>query len=236
MIQDKTEVSREFKQERFRPAPGATHIYLVRHGESEALVHGRPQSLVDGHGDPALAPAGIGQAQQVAKRLSAIPLSAIYVSTLQRTGQTAAPLAELTGLTPTVEPDLREVFLGEWEGGLYRIKAAENHPDWQRLQAEQTWDVIPGVELFADLQHRVRAVINRIAAAHRGQRIAVFAHGGVIGAAAATATGGRMFAFAGSDNTSITQLVVTEESWLLRGFNDTKHLDGDLDYIPEGAK
>lgn len=236
MTQDNATVAREFPQERFRLAPGATHVYLVRHGESEPLRHDSPQPLVGGHGDPALATIGIAQARLVADRLSAIPLSAIYVSSLRRTAQTAAPLAQHTGLTPIIEPDLREVFLGDWEGGIYRIRAAENHRDWQRLQEEQTWDVIPGAEQVADLQFRVRAAINRIADAHRGQRVAVFAHGGVIGAAAAIATGGRMFAFAGSDNTSVTQLVVDGDSWLLRRFNDTNHLDADLDYSPEEGK
>ena len=45
------------------------------------------------------------------------PIDAIYVTTLRRTHETAAPLAARLGITPIEEPDLREVFLGEWEGG-----------------------------------------------------------------------------------------------------------------------
>jgi probable phosphoglycerate mutase len=63
--------------------------------------------------------------------------------------------------------------------------------------------------------------------------VAVFAHGGVIGMLAALATGGRMFAFAGSDNASITHLVVNGENWRLRRFNDTHHLGSDLDFTEE---
>lgn len=223
----------EYRQERFRLADGATHVYLVRHGESAPLREGEPQALVGGHGDPPLDPVGHDQAKLVADRLARIPLDAIYVSNLQRTSQTAAPLAERTGLTPVIEPDLREVFLGDWEGGVYRIRAAENHPDWQRVQSEQSWDVIPGAEKSGDLAARVGGAVNKIAANHPNGRVAVFAHGGVIGMLAAVATGGRMFAFAGSDNGSITHLVVHGDKWLLRGFNDTVHLGADLDYAED---
>ncbi len=223
-------MAQEFRQERFRLAAGATHVYLVRHGESAPLRAGQPQPLVGGHGDPPLDPVGHEQALRVADRLERLPLSAIYVSSLQRTSQTAQPLATRLGLTPIVEPDLREVFLGEWEGGVYRVRAAENHPEWQRVQAEQTWDVIPGAEKQVDLAARVRAAIAKIAANHPDERVAVFAHGGVIGMLAALATGGRMFAFAASDNASVTHLVVHGDTWLLRRFNDTVHLGSDLDH------
>jgi 2,3-bisphosphoglycerate-dependent phosphoglycerate mutase len=227
-------VTQEFRQERFKLAPGATHVYLVRHGESAPLRAGEPQPLMAGHGDPPLDTVGHEQAELVAGRLAGIPLSAIYVSSLQRTAQTAAPLSEKTGIELMVEPDLREVFLGEWEGGLYRVRAAENHPDWQRVQAEQTWDVIPGAEKAADLAVRVGGALNRIAARHPDERVAVFAHGGVIGMLAAIATGGRMFAFSASDNGSITHLVVKGDTWRLRGFNDTYHLGSDLDFVSQG--
>jgi probable phosphoglycerate mutase len=226
-------VTREFRQQRFRLPSGATHIYLVRHGESVPLREGAPQPLVAGHGDPPLDPVGHQQALLVADRLARLPLSGIYVTNLQRTAQTAAPLAERTAIVPVVEPELREVFLGEWEGGVYRMRAAENHPEWQRVQAEQTWDLIPGAEQQVDLAARVRSAIAKIAANHPDERVAVFTHGGVIGMLAALATGGRMFAFAASDNGSITHLVVLGENWLLRGFNDTHHLGSDLDYTEE---
>jgi probable phosphoglycerate mutase len=226
-------VTKEFRQERFKLLPGATHVYLVRHGESTPLREGEPQPLVDGQGDPPLDTIGHEQARLVAGRLARLPLSAIYVSNLQRTAQTAAPLAEKTGLEPVVESDLREVFLGQWEGGIYRVRAAENHLDWQRVQREQTWDVIPGAEKSVDLAKRLRAAVARISARHPDQRVAAFAHGGVIGMLAAIATGGRMFAFALSDNASITHLVIRGDEWLLRRFNDTNHLGSDLDFADE---
>lgn len=224
------EQQQAYRQLRFRRPPGSTELLLIRHGESEPMVPGRPFPLVDGHGDPALAPEGHEQAERVAERLADHPIQAIYVTTLRRTAQTAAPLAARKGLTPVVEPDLREVFLGEWEGELYRKHMAEGHPTARRVIEEQRWDVIPGAESAAALRTRVRGALERIVSAHPGECVAIFSHGGVIGEILAQVTeAGRPFAFLGAANGSISQVVAVGERWLLRRFNDTAHLDGDLD-------
>ncbi len=213
-------------RQRSLPVPdGALDLLLVRHGQSEAYVEGTPFPLVDGHGDPPLSELGREQAERVCGRLTSAGVDAIYVTTLQRTVQTAAPLAGL-GITPVVEAGLREVYLGEWEGGLYRKMVADFHPIAQRMFAEERWDVIPGAESLVSFDGRVRAAIGRIAAGHPGQRVAVFTHGGVIGQALALATGSRPFAFNAADNASLSRVVVTADRWYVRTFNDTAHLDG----------
>ena len=118
---------------------------------------------------------------------------------------------------------MREVYLGEWEDGTFRKKVMERDPIAVRMSEEQRWDVIPGAEPQADFSARTRAVIERIAAAHPDQRVAVFAHGGIIGEMLSQATGSKAFAFT-SDNTGISQLVITPERWIVRRFNDTAHL------------
>jgi probable phosphoglycerate mutase len=127
-----------------------------------------------------------------------------------------------------VEPDLREVHLGEWEGGVFRQRLAERDPLALRMYEEERWDVIPGAESSAALAARVRGAVQRLCAAHPDQRIAVFTHGGVIGQVLALATASRPFAFAGADNGSLSQLVVARDRWQLRRFNDTSHLADDL--------
>ncbi len=219
---------RTYRQHRFTAPPGATELILVRHGESQPAVDGQPFELVDGHGDPALSPEGHEQAARVCARLGTERIDAIYVTTLRRTSQTAADLAELLGLDPIVEPDLREVHLGEWEGGQFRRRMAEMDPIAVRMVEEERWDVIPGAEPAADFAARVRGAVERIAAAHPDQRVAVFAHGGTIGEILAQATGSRPWAFASADNASISHLVVTPQRWVLRRFNDTSHLESAL--------
>jgi probable phosphoglycerate mutase len=218
----------EYPQHRFAPPPGAADLLLVRHGQSAAARPEEPFPLVDGQGDPPLSPLGHEQAVAVGLRLADAGIDAVYVTTLRRTRETAQPLLDATGLEPHVEADLREVHLGEWEGGEFRRHVAERHPVALRMLAEERWDVIPGAESAGSLAARVRSALTRIAAAHPGGRVAVVTHGGVIGQALALATGSRPFAFAGTDNASISQLVLTGDRWLLRRFNDTAHLADDL--------
>lgn len=215
-----------FRQHRFEPPAGATDLLLVRHGQSQAYVEGRLFALVAGQGDPPLSAEGQHQARQVCARLAGSGIEAIYVTPMCRTAQTAAPLAEQLGLTPQVESDLREVHLGAWEGGVFRRNVAQGHPVALRMSAEERWDVIPGAEPADQFAGRVRAAIERIAAAHPGQRVAAFTHGGVIGQALALAASSRPFAFTGADNASISRIVITPERWIVRGYNDAAHLDG----------
>jgi probable phosphoglycerate mutase len=214
----------EVRQFRFVRPPGATSLLLVRHGESTPARPGAPFALVDGQGDPELAPNGRQQAQRVAERLSGEPITAIYVTTLRRTAETAAPLAERLGLVPVVEPGLREVHLGEWEGGVFRLRVAEGHPVARRLAAEERWEVIPGAEPAREFAGRVHNSLVGVAARHPDQTVAIFTHGGVIGEALAQSTASRPFAFGGADNGSISHLVVTPDRWVVRTFNDVAHL------------
>lgn len=215
-----------YRQLRFEPPPGALDLVLIRHGESEAYQDGRPFPLAGGHGDPPLSPLGIEQARRVCARLAIEDVDAIYVTTLRRTAQTAAPLAVALGLPVHVEPQLREVYLGEWEGGEFRKMMTAGGALSQRVVAEERWELIPGAEPAAEFAVRIRDAIAAMAAEHPGQRVAAFTHGGVIGEALALAAQSRPFAFTGADNASISRLVVSGDRWILRGFNDTAHLAG----------
>lgn len=217
-------MSDEARQHRFKPAKGACDILLIRHGETQAAKRGEMFPMLDGQGDPALRPEGEAQARAVAQRLRDVPIDAIYVTTMQRTHQTAAPLAVALGLTPQVEADLREVSLGDWDGGEYRFRAAENDPAFLRAREKECWGELPGAETFAALQARVLRGLRRIAQAHPDQLVAVVVHGGVVGAALAAATGSRNFGFNGADNGSISRVVIHGDQMILRGFNDVTHL------------
>jgi probable phosphoglycerate mutase len=203
--------------------PGAATILLVRHGESAPEHPDRPFPEVEGHRDPPLDPVGVKQAELLADRLQDERIDAIYVTSLTRTHETAAPLAARLGIAPVVERDLREVHLGEFETS-FRERAAANDPIFQRIFTEERWDIIPGAEPHDAFDARVWGALHRIATAHPDQRVVAVSHGGVIGHLLHRVTSSRRFAFSGPDNASISEVVVTPERVLLRRYNDVAHL------------
>lgn len=221
-----TPTTEGFRQTRYAAPSTATTIVLVRHGESAAARLDQPFPLRDGHGDPPLHEEGERQAVKVGERLRHERVDAIYVTTLQRTHQTAAPLAAHLGLNPVEIADLREVHLGEWEGGVLRAKAAAGDPVYLRMHAEQRWDVVPGAEPWDTFNGRTQRGLRTIAEAHPGGRVVVVVHGGVIGALLSHAAKASGFAFNGSDNASISELVLDGDLQIVRRFNDTAHLYG----------
>jgi probable phosphoglycerate mutase len=216
-----------YPQRRFTPPPGSTEVILIRHGASAHAQPGKPFDLLDGHADPPLSPEGREQAVALARRLDTESLAGIFVTPLQRTAQTAEPLAAATGLEPVAVPELREVLLGDWEGGELRIRAAQGDPLFWRVLEEERWDVIPNAEPADRFAERVRrGLATIVSAAGPDVTVAAVLHGGVIGELCRQATSSRPFAFVHTDNCSISRLVALPGGrQLLRSFNDTAHLD-----------
>ena len=218
---------RSFPQRDFSRPPEAVEILLVRHGASEAAVEGRTFEQLEGQADPSLSERGELQARAVASYLADLPLDALFVTPLCRTAQTAAPIAAATGLEPIVVPDLREVHLGELDGGAFRIALHTADPIIPEVFRQERWDVIPGAERMEDLAARTRAGVEAIVAAvEPGSTVVAVVHGGVIGELCRQATASSAFAFVRADNGSITRLVVLPDGrWWLRSFNELGHLD-----------
>ena len=218
--------AKRYPQEDYSRPPSAIEVVLVRHGASEAAVEDQPFELLEGQADPALSEAGERQALAVAAHLAAEPLAGLFVTPLRRTAQTAAPLAALTGLDPVCVPELREVHLGELDGGAFRVAVHRREPMIDEVFAAQRWDVIPGAETMEELERRTRAGLDRILdGLQPGATVAAVVHGGVIGELCRQASGSRPFAFVHADNGSLTRIVVLPDGrrWL-RTFNEFEHL------------
>lgn len=209
----------------------AVDMLWVRHGRSEDWQEGVEMARTpDGHGDPPLSDEGHVQAAALARRLEGVRIDAVYVSPLRRTHQTAAPLLRRLGIEATEVADLREVFLGEWEGGEYRRHLAEGHPLVPQIFARRRWDVIPGAEPHARFRDRVNGAAAGIAADNMGRRVVVFAHGGVIDMVLALALGldDRALVF-GVDQSSVSRVVAVGGHLRVRFVNDTSHLGDQVD-------
>ncbi len=223
---------RTYPQRSWVLPPNATEVLLVRHGASQAAVEGEPFELIEGgHANPPLAPEGLAQADLLGARLATDPPDAVFVTPLQRTAQTAAPLvAAAGGPAPAVVAELREIHLGDWEGGELRIRVAHGDPLVAEIFERQRWDVIPNAEPMDAFAARVRAGLDVVVrATGPGRRAAAFVHGGVIGELCHQAVGGQRLGFVHVENASISRLVVFDDGrWLLRSFNDTSHLTAGL--------
>ena len=208
------------------PQPGAmtdlselSVLLLIRHGRSADVVPGSEESL-----DPPLHDVGVQQADALDARLAELPIDAVYASDLARAVQTATPLAVRRGLEVTQLKDLREVWLGDWERGEFRRRAYIKDPQWLAFARSGRWDAVPGSEGDDALRERVGRTVNRIAAAHLGQTVAVVAHGGVINAYLAASYGCDRSYFAAIENTSVTAVHVREGLPFVATVNDCHHL------------
>ena len=150
----------------------ATWIYLVRHGQTVWNEEGR----LCGSSDVPLSDEGLVQARKLAARLKDIDITAIYSSPLLRARQTAEAIAACHCVEVKVEPDLREIDYGDWEG-LKVVDAAERFPELERLRREDPMRfVAPNGEPMQLFAERVISAIQRIAASHADETVCVVAH------------------------------------------------------------
>jgi probable phosphoglycerate mutase len=141
--------------------------------------------------DDPLSEHGQTQALQIAEALSEFPIAAVYSSPLQRTFNTALPIAASHKLEVQRVNDLRECDFGVWEG-LSRAEVLERSPeDSQRLRdwEHNTSVAPPGGESFEELQQRVIAAVARLAHEHPDQAIVLVSHVGPIKVLLSTALG-----------------------------------------------
>lgn len=151
-------------------------LLVLRHGQSTWNADGRWQ----GQADPPLSALGEEQAFEAAGRLRGGQFSRVVSSDLRRALRTAEILAEALAVAVEVDPDLREIDVGEWQGltrAEIRARAPEALADWSEGRSEST----PGGELRAHLTERARRALVRAAAASSpGDRVLVVSHGALI--------------------------------------------------------
>ena len=94
------------------PAADIT-LTFIRHGQSAGNTSGFIDTSTPG---PGLTDLGWEQARQVPITFSKDGFDGIFASTMQRTQQTAQPLADALGLPIVVLPGLREIEAGDYEG------------------------------------------------------------------------------------------------------------------------
>jgi len=159
-------------------------VLLVRHGRTPttgAVLPGRAKGL---H----LADEGVAQAERVAARIAPLKkVAAVYASPLERTRQTAAPIARARGLKVTVDRGLLECDFGDWTGAA--LKDLRKLPEWRTVQRHPSGFRFPDGESFTEMQTRMCGAIDRLVARHPGETIVAVSHADPIKAAVAQALG-----------------------------------------------
>ena len=204
-------------------ADQATRIIVVRHGETAWNVATR----IQGQLDIELNQTGRWQAQRLAQALAGEGLDAIYASDLARARDTARMVACRAGLDLRTETGLRERGFGSFEG-LTFAEVEQRFPEQARRwrQRDASFGPQGGETLMAFYQRAVGSV-TALAARHRGQHIAVVAHGGVLDALYRAASRVALDAPRTWQlgNASVNRLLASDDGLVLVGWGDTLHLD-----------
>ncbi len=153
-----------------------TQLILIRHGETEWNTEGRWQGQVD----VPLNSKGWVQAHSIAAVLLNSPISVIYSSDLQRAQDTAQVLADVKGLQVLLDPRLREIHQGEWQGLLINDIQKLYAKAFIQRQTNPLWVAPPGGETAIQVRERALASIQDIRQAYPDQSIAVVSHGFII--------------------------------------------------------
>lgn len=192
-------------------------LVLWRHGQTSWNAIGR----IQGHTDVHLDKRGQAQAKRAAPTLAAFSPTAIVASDLARAADTAAHLAELTGLPVQVDDRLRENHFGAWEG----LTDQEVMDGWpEQYVTWRTYDpafVPPGGCSPLETGARAAAVVAELDEATSGTVVAA-AHGGTIRALTATLLGlphAQWRALGPIGNCHWVRLRRTGFGWQLVGYN-----------------
>ncbi|HEV2364103.1 MAG TPA: histidine phosphatase family protein [Caulobacteraceae bacterium] len=161
-----------------------TSIYLIRHATHDRL--GRV--LCGRMADVGLSEEGLRQAEALARCIEGEPkVTALYSSPLERTLQTAEPIARSLGLAPRITEALNEVDVGRWTGASFA--ALRGDPAWRSWKRAPVKSRPPGGESLADVAARVGGWIDEMRRAHPDETIVAVSHGDVIKTAIALALG-----------------------------------------------
>jgi probable phosphoglycerate mutase len=172
---------------RLRDRPHA-RVTLIRHGEPDWTPANGPAVS-----DPILTPLGAAQAKATALGLAEEGIEAIYASPYRRAQETAAALAEVTGIRPVTVDGLAEV--GVAVDGLSQEEVDRYFVEGSQRPLDEHWEGWPGAETFRDFHGRVTAAVTDVLGRHgchprrrhdftiwelpeKKPRIALVAHGG----------------------------------------------------------
>ena len=150
-------------------------IILVRHGHTPTtgkILPGRAKGLHQSE-------LGKEQASKVATNLSMLDnVTAVYASPMERTLETAKPIASAFGLKVQRNRGLIEADFGKWTGR--KLSDLRKLSDWEIVQKNPSLFRFPDGESFIEIQSRMVETITRISDKHRGEIVIAVSHADTI--------------------------------------------------------
>ncbi len=203
------------------------NLYMVRHGQTAASRENR----FSGSSDPPLTAVGEAMAEAFAQAYALVAWDAIYISPMLRTRQTAEPLCRLTGVAATVEPGLREIDYGEWEG-LEQDEVKQRWPDAYEYWAHDVASRgTPGGETAFHVAARAMRVVEAIRSRYDQGNVLLVSHKATLRVITCALLGLDVRLFRqriAQPVAAVTRFVLTEGSAQLATFGDRAHLSEEL--------
>ena len=148
------------------------NLYLLRHGQTGASRERRFSGSIDAE----LSDLGHEMAASFADAYSGTPWRAIYSSPQRRALETAAPLAERTGMTVQLLVGLREIEYGAWEGILEDEVRQRWPAEYGWWAADPATRSAPGGETGLQVAARALSAVERIRASHESGAVLLVSH------------------------------------------------------------
>lgn len=201
-----------------------TVFYLIRHGHNEYVGKGKLAGRLKGiH----LSQLGTSQAQALAQNLATVKFAAIYASPLDRTMETAKPIAESQGLAVIPREGLLEIGYGRWQG--QSLKSLRRRKLWPIIQLAPSLARFPDGESFTQAQARIVAELEELRSIHPSPKakVACVFHSDPIKVALAYFAGIPLDLFQRLiiEPASVSILMVTDQNVRIVRMNDTAATD-----------
>lgn len=209
----------------------ATLIIFVRHGRTPTTGTKLPGRAPNLH----LSDEGKSQAEMLAKEIEkssssflGTKVSAVYASPMERTQETAKPIAKTLNLRVRTLQGLNECDFGDWTGR--RLRDLSKLKSWSTIQKKPSSFRFPNGESFTEMQNRMLKTVDKILERHPGETVVCVSHADPIKAILASAVGTPLDLFqrivVGPCSTSV--VLYTKERPLVLTLNSNGNFNGSL--------
>ncbi|MET4562641.1 broad specificity phosphatase PhoE [Lysinibacillus parviboronicapiens] len=200
-----------------------TTFFLVRHGETVWNKERRLQGWLDSP----LSEKGILHAEQLAQQLQAIQFAAAYSSSSGRAKETLALLIADRELPCFYEDNLREIFLGNWQGKTIEDIIGTYRFDYELYTDYPAQFIATHTESFGAVTERAMYTLKNIAEKYPHENVLIVSHAVTIKCIinAILERGiNQLWAAPMIEGTSVTIIERLNQQWVVKDIGNTKHL------------